>query len=280
MTLRNHLLSGEPILYAPDRAGRPNAFAAGASEAECPFCPGEEAQTPPTIEAAVGDDGAWLARAFANKYPAIDGHEVIVESPRHRDTFDTLVNGAAAVRLMLARYAAHPAAAHVALFKNQGRTAGASLPHTHSQLVPLPFVPPRIAREATAFSAARCVLCEVTNAGDMIVATDAFVWLAPHGSTMAHQTWIVPRAHENEPGAGADVHQLATLLQHASRAMLAIADAYNWSFTTFRCEPRGHWYVDLFPRPTTVAGFELGTGSFITTVDPADTARRFRESAR
>lgn len=276
MTIRHQLLGGQPILFAPGRAERPRAFTSSAAEEHCPFCPGSEAQTPPTIEAITRDEhGTWAARAFANKYPAIEGHEVIVESSRHDDRFDTLDDPRAAVQLTLARYAAHPAAAHVALFKNHGRMAGASLAHMHSQLLPLPFVPPRIAREAAAF-AGGCPLCDAAAAGELIAETAAFRWLAPRSSVMAHQTWLVPKTHANEPDGRVDAAELADLLQRASRAMLQVAEAYNWSFTTFRCEPRGHWYLDLFPRMTTIAGFELGTGTFISIVDPAETARRFR----
>jgi UDPglucose--hexose-1-phosphate uridylyltransferase len=277
MSVRRKLLGGDPIVYAPGRAGRPNAFTGGTAGDLCAFCPGNEAETPPTIASIPHPGGTgWMARAFANKFPAAEGHEVIVESERQDDTFDTLRAPDLAVGLMLERYAAHPAAAHVALFKNQGRLAGASLPHMHSQLIPLPFVPPRVAGEALSFHD-HCPLCDVASAGEPIADDGVFTWLAPYGSVMAHQTWLVPKTHANEPRGDAGVAHLAAMLQRASRAMLQIADAYNWSFTTFRCEPRGHWYVDLLPRLTTIAGFELGTGSFILIIDPADTARRFRD---
>jgi len=87
---------------------------------------------------------------------------------------------------------------------------------------------------------------------------------------MAYQQWIVPKAHGNEMD---EPRELAALLQDASRAMLTIADSFNWAFVNFPHEERGHWYVELFPRLTVVAGFELGTGTFINTIDPADTAR-------
>ena len=97
---------------------------------------------------------------------------------------------------------------------------------------------------------------------------------------MVHQSWIVPKQHAHEPDAASPhIAELASLLQRASAAMLSITAAYNWSFTAFRGEPRAHWYVDLFPRLTTVAGFELGTGTFIAIVDPAVTAERFRSFA-
>jgi UDPglucose--hexose-1-phosphate uridylyltransferase len=58
--------------------------------------------------------------------------------------------------------------------------------------------------------------------------------------------------------------------------MRSVSDAFNWAFVNFPNEERGHWYVEIFPRMTAVAGFELGTGTFINTVDPAEAARTFR----
>ena len=69
MTLRNHPITGEPILFAPERASRPRAFAGDESTDRCPFCPGNETDTPPTI-AAAGEP--WRVRVFANKFPATE----------------------------------------------------------------------------------------------------------------------------------------------------------------------------------------------------------------
>ncbi|MEO8034548.1 MAG: hypothetical protein ABI837_08945, partial [Acidobacteriota bacterium] len=87
MRIAPNIITGLPTLLAPGRAGRPHAFSdASTDEAEeCPFCPGQESSTPPTL-GAVEKDGRWLARAFANKYPASKWHEVVVDSPRHDAT--------------------------------------------------------------------------------------------------------------------------------------------------------------------------------------------------
>jgi galactose-1-phosphate uridylyltransferase len=70
--------------------------------------------------------------------------------------------------------------------------------------------------------------------------------------------------------------ELAALLQRASRTMLTISDAFNWMFINFPQQPSGHWYMQLFPRLTTPAGFEMGTGSAINTVDAKTSADHFR----
>ena len=77
-------------------------------------------------------------------------------------------------------------------------------------------------------------------------------WIAPRGSRLAYQQWIVPKSHEhdlNEP------REIASLLQSSARAMRSISDSFNWAFITFPHQPRGHWYVELFPRMAMIAGY-------------------------
>jgi len=196
---------------------------------------------------------------------------VIVESPDHDATFDRLEHAADAVRVYVDRYRAHHGAAHIALFKNHGPAAAASIPHIHSQVMPLPFVPPRIEREGDAFERAeRCPLCAPMD-GPMIRETPAFRWLAPAGSAMPYQQWIVPKRHVAEMTAFDDTElaELATLLQSASTAMLSLAGSYNWMFMNFARHRAAHCYVEIFPRITALGGFELGNGTFVQIVDPA-----------
>ena len=88
---------------------------------------------------------------------------------------------------------------------------------------------------------------------------------------MAYEQWIVPKRHAPEIVEG---FELGPLLQRSARAMLSIADSFNWIFINFGRHPAAHWYVQLFPRVAMHAGFEFGTGSAINTVEPAETAQR------
>ena len=275
MHFRVHPLTGEPIVYAPERAARPRAFG-DASEERCPFCAGHESDTPPEITRS-GEP--WRVRVFPNKYPPVEGAEVIVESPRHEETFDALGHAEEVVHAYVERYRAHERAAYVSIFKNEGARAGASIPHLHSQVIPVPFVPPRIERERAGFArATSCPLC--APEGHLIAETPSFLWLAPAASTMAYQQWIVPRRHIHEIAAftGAEVRELAGLLRSAARATRAISSAFNWAFLNFPGEEKAHCYLDLFPRLSVIAGFELGTGTFVEIIDPAAAARRLRET--
>lgn len=257
-------ITNDPVILAPQREQRPNVF----EGAPCPFCRGAEDQTPPEI---ARDGEPWRIRVFANRYPPTEHAEVIVESASHDASFDELSpdHVARAVELYFERYRAI-GTNYVAIFKNHGRLAGASIPHLHSQLVGTDFVPLRPSREGEAFArAARCPLCDLSG-HPLIAETENYRWIAPRGSRLAYQQWIVPKSHEhdlNEP------REIASLLQRSARAMRSISGSFNWSFIAFPHQPRGHWYVELFPRLAMIAGYELGTGMFINSIDPVDAAR-------
>jgi UDPglucose--hexose-1-phosphate uridylyltransferase len=226
--------------------------------------------TPPEI-CRVGDP--WRVRVFPNKYPATEHHEVVVESPRHDDTFDAIDHAADAVRVYADRYhALSRIAPYVSIFKNSGAMAGASIPHLHSQIIATPFVPPRVAREAAAFHE-KCALCAISEE-PLIRETASYRWIAPRGSMFAYEQWIVPKEHAPEI---AEPLELADLLQASAAAMRRITPSFNWIFMNFPRQPRAHWYVQLFPRLAVHAGFELGSGSAINAVDPAEAARTYRQ---
>ena len=271
-SFRANPLTGDTVLFAPGRAERPRAFGEE-SEARCPFCAGHESDTPPAV-AQVGSP--WRVRVFPNKYPPVDGAEVIVESPTHGHAFDAIAHAEEVVRTYVERYRAHAEAAYICVFKNEGTRAGASIPHVHSQVMPLPFLPPRVRRELAGFAGA-CPLC--APAGEIIRETRSYVWLAPHGSAFAYQSWIVPKRHVAEMSAVPRLDELAELLRDASHAMRALG-SYNWAFVNFPRHAEAHAYVDLHPRLSAIAGLELGTGTFVEIIDPGAAALFLREHLR
>jgi UDPglucose--hexose-1-phosphate uridylyltransferase len=282
VTIRRHAITGEPVIFAPGRASRPNAFSHAEELDRCPFCPGHEDDTPPEV-GRIDAGGTWSARAFPNKFPAVPGHEVIVEAAAHDAVFDAIEDPASIVALWISRVReALQRYEYVSLFKNHGMAAGASIAHIHSQVMPLGFLPPRVARERDAFlKAESCPLCLVVrdSAEDEIIEeTDHFVRLAPPASSFAYQQWIVPRRHQSGilDLSDAEIADLGRMLSGASRGMLTLSDAYNWMFMIFPATDEAHFYVEAFPRITRVAGFELGTGTFIDIIDPAAAARHYR----
>ncbi|HEX7706570.1 MAG TPA: DUF4921 family protein [Thermoanaerobaculia bacterium] len=281
--VRRNLITGRPVLSAPARSQRPHAFGEPFSADErCPFCPGNESDTPPEIS-RTGDP--WRVRVVPNKYPPATGAEVIIETAVHDETFARVGHGTEVVRVYLERLKAHREAPAVSLFKNEGHRAGASLPHVHSQLVPLPFEPPRIAEERNAFRRAEaCPLCTAIEShrrqGLVLQETATFTWLVPSTTSMPFQQWIVPNRHRQDFGSGGEdeVADLAMLLRSAASASRKIADAFNWVFLSFGSEPAAHCYVDITPRLSALAGLELGTGTFVEIIEPAVAAERLRDT--
>jgi UDPglucose--hexose-1-phosphate uridylyltransferase len=258
--IRRHLVTGDPILYAPERAARPK-WGVG----ECPFCPGNEHETPPEI-AHTGEP--WRVRVFPNKFPFAEHHEVIVEARDHDAAFESIVHAPEVVSMYIDRYRALRPFGSVALFKNHGAMAGASLPHLHSQMVALPFVPPRISREAGAFArTSECPLCKISRLRDEAPAglpapheNESFVMFDPHARMFSGERWIVPKAHISEMSDIDAVDDLAAMLQLAAKST---EGAYNWLFFNFGDAPRAHCYIAIAPRISPVAGFELETGVFV-----------------
>lgn len=251
MTIRRNPITGEPVLFAPIRASRL------AVTSRCPFCPGHEEDTPPEL-AHIGDP--WRVRAFPNKYPPIEGAEVIVTASHSAEFVSE-----ESMRLCAARVEAHRDSKYVALFCNEGTRAGASIEHPHAQIVPLPFLPPRIERESAGIATA-CPLCAIP--GTIIRSTESFHWITPHASAFASQQWIVPKKHE--PFAFSA--ELASLLAKAIHATRAIEPAYNWMLINLE-----HFYIDVVPRTAMIAGLEIGTGTFVDIVDPVRAAAVLRD---
>src|SRR6478672_5605118 len=170
--LRHDPLSGRDVIVAAGRAARPTTFATGdesASVTECPFCPGEEAKTPPEVARAGGgerDQPGWQVRVVPNLYPIVETHEVAVLSPDHR-SFGELDDDEAisVLRVLRDRVHTHLEAGHVygVAIINHLKAAGASIAHPHAQVFALDVVP-RAVDEAVA---------RVRDAGTDLVQADA-----------------------------------------------------------------------------------------------------------
>ena len=234
--LRKDPITGQWVILSPERAGRPTDFAdepAGRfpRSAECPFCPGHEAMTPPEVFAVPmrGKGKGWQIRVVPNKFPAVeptgavgphgeglferlDGvgiHEVIIENPDHGATLATLPEPAVeeVLRAYQSRFRAIEKDGrfpYVVIFKNHGPEAGATLEHGHSQLVALPVKPARLRSEVEGAHAyfsrwKRCVYCDMIREEDggarFVTGNDDFIVVAPFASRFSWEVWVLPRQH-------------------------------------------------------------------------------------
>ena len=264
--LRTDQLIGRSVIIAENRAGRPNEFepAAGqnssshstqcrtpAAPFDCPFCPGNEAGTPPAVYEQRGDDGQWRLRVVPNKYPALtiaadlphpnplpegEGreqrpafgvHEVVIESARHVESVTELsvpeLADVLAVYAQRLNHWQHDGRFRYGLvFKNLGGQAGASLSHVHSQLVALPGVPPvaqrELARAKDEYEARHeCPYChwirrERSTGERMVIDRDGLVAFCPFASLLPYEVWLMPTSHKPWFERGDSTGRLADVL--------------------------------------------------------------------
>ncbi len=294
MRLVENPLTGVPVVIAPGRASRPGAAASHHPHQQaktCPLCEGNEAMTPPETLAlgrpagAPADSPGWTVRVVPNKYPAFDGQEVIVHGPRHVTRYAELptavLEQVGVAWRQRAQAAVDAGAAWVLLCINEGPGAGASLDHSHSQLVPFEQVPPVLAQELAATSDG-CRLCEaLAGERDHVVESDReFEVLCPSWSRLPYETWIVPTTHA--PRAEAAQLMTTAIRGAVDRLQTVLGSDLAWNAVVHESPPGGpdfHWHIEILPRLTVPASVELGTGVWVNTVDPAVAAAELRGDA-
>lgn len=290
---RTDPVTGHRVIIAPDRALRPDQ-ADGAS-GPCVFCPGQEAETPPEV-ARLSGPGGWRARVVPNKYPAVENgppkagaHEVIIESARHVTTFASLSEEEVAdiLGLWQERLRAHRDGgryAQVAIFKNEGAAAGASIEHVHSQVVALSGWEPGQLMRLMHLQGESCAICGDVDPGRAVAARGGYSARVPFGPRFPHEVRIAPATHRarfEEEGDGA-IRALAALLLDVLGRLRAVLGwfPYNLTLQTAPFPRPGdyHWYVEILPRTSRPGGFEWGTGTFINTVSPEASAELLRRA--
>jgi len=252
----------------------------------------------PFVEPADGS----ASRVAIGPRPAHGVHDVLIESPRH-DTSILAVAPAGwragweLVQQRLAALAARGDLAWGTVFKNSGPRAGASLAHVHSQLVAVDFVPPAVRAEHAA--AAACVdpfadlLAEARAAGRIVTEAGGLVALVPAAPRQPCETWIVPAQrqplfHAAPPAAARTLADLSRELVGRLDRLLPGVD-YNWWLHEAAWRPataagtppvwdRWHWHLEILPRASELAGFELATGCHINALPAAEAAARLRHA--
>jgi UDPglucose--hexose-1-phosphate uridylyltransferase len=282
------------------------------SPENCSFCGGSEESTP--LATAVYKKGKifadkpekrirnWDFRCFPNLYPALSPvqdhiehqeiglkaepgygfHEVIVESPLHENRLecfsDLELSGLMNVyRDRTCYYATGEKTCYISLFKNSGKAAGASVDHSHSQLIALPFYPPSLKREMKAIrKREECPYCAVYEreriSTRLICENSECIAFAPYFSMGPFEVWILPARHVSFLGdcnkkllfALGDI--LRTVLRSYEKTFGNLP--FNYMFYQLFKTPEYHLNLRLLPRFSTFAGFELNTSVYINTVSP------------
>jgi len=331
--LRKDPIIGRWVIISTDRAKRPTDFVRDRVTNKggfCPFCYGNEAKTPPEVLAyrpgqngnqVQRDSPGWTVRVVPNKFPAlgIEGnlnrqaegmfdkmnglgaHEVIIETPDHNATLEELPEKRIedvlwAFRDRILDLKQDKRFKYILIFKNHGESAGASLEHSHAQLIALPILPKHVVEELEGAKQyyiykERCVFCDIVrqeldNGLRVVAENDETLTVAPFAPRFPFETWILPKRHESgfENSSSRVYESLAkaikTLLQKAD--LVLDNPAYNMVLHTSPLQEAQndhyHWHIEFMPKLTKTAGFEWGTGFYINPTPPEEAARFLREA--
>ncbi|MCC7175189.1 MAG: galactose-1-phosphate uridylyltransferase [Bryobacterales bacterium] len=328
--LRKDPVTGRWVIVTTDRAMRPADFirehVVPAGGRFCPLCPGHEEKTAPEVLAyrpggSLPNSTGWSLRVVPAKFPVLrvegdlnrlgDGiydkmngvgaHEVVIETPDHMLTLGDLsekqvedVFWASRDRIVDLRRDIRLRSIFV--FKGHGEAAGATLEHSHSQIIALPVVPKSAMEELEGAKRyldyrERCIYCDIvrqeTEGGlRVFLETEHYVAFCPYASRFAFETWIVPRRHRShfETVEIPEVKNLGWTLRTVMRKIDKVLErpAYNLMVHSAPVQEGAmahyHWHIEIVPKLTRVAGFEWGTGFYVNPTPPEEAARFLREA--
>ena len=328
--LRRDPVVGRWVIIDSDHTKGPSDFPkednTPTRQAICPFCPGREAQTPIEVDAvrplsSPANTAGWLVRTVSNKFPVltsegvlqkegigiydqmngIGAHEVLIEGPDHDKILTDLTEEE--MRAVVSQYQSRARQLsgdrrfkYVVIFKNFGASAGATVEHTHSQIIALPMVPKTVLEELRGAQQyhqyrGRCVFCdmivqEYQDKERIVVENGSFLAFCPYAPRYAFETWIIPKAHSADFSVideAAQTH-LAQILQDVLKRVKKVLGNPSYNYY-LHMAPIGyenpacyHWHIEIIPKLTRSVGFEWGTGLHIVPTFPQDAARYLREA--
>jgi UDPglucose--hexose-1-phosphate uridylyltransferase len=326
--LRRDPIIGRWVIIAKERGKRPSDFVIEEEKTKggfCPLCSNNEHTTPPEVLAYgrptyAPNAPGWTLRVVPNKFPAlviegrldklgegiydkmngIGAHEVIVETPRHDAALPTMSHEEVvqifwSYRDRMLDLAKDGRFRYIIVFKNFGRAAGASLEHSHSQLIALPIVPHLIQEEIQGCARyfeykERCAFCDIIHQERsqnvrIVCENNDFVTICPFAPRAPFEMWVLPKTHQSGYVAmeSGQFHSLADIFSETiSRLNKALPRVpYNYMLHTGPLRNSSlehyHWHIEIMPKLTMVAGFEWGTGFYINPTPPEEAARFLRE---
>ncbi len=329
--LRKDPIVGRWVIIATDRAKRPQDFMREKDRSTGPagfdpFLAGNESATPSEILAyresgTQRDKPGWRVRVVPNKFPALqieghlskrgDGiydlmngigaHEVIIECPHYEEsmarlTLDNIREIMWVYRDRMVDLKKDRRLVHGLVFKNKGALAGATIDHSHSQLIVTPVVPINVWEEMEGSLGfynyrGRCIYCdmiqqELATGSRIVLDLPNFVVFCPFASRFPFETWILPKQHSShfENIQRQQVEELGLVLKTVlCKLELALDDPpYNYLIHTAPFDTQElqhyHWHMEIMPRLTRVAGFEWGSGFYINPVLPEQAAAFLRDT--
>jgi UDPglucose--hexose-1-phosphate uridylyltransferase len=290
-------LMGKEVIISTTRAKRTDGLfgkAVKGKKSHCPFCPGHEDRTEKTI-LALPDEKKWQVRIFNNKFPVLKDksfrsmgkypyfsftprgqHEIMIETRSHNKEYEdmTVKNLALALRALKIRYEQLMCMKdinYVTIFKNKGEEAGASLRHTHTQIIASPIFPEVISKEMdeaeTYFKKEKkCGFCTMVEQemkrDERVVDYNAgWVCVTPYASYWPFELSFIPRRHFSEltDADEGELDDLARLMKNVFTALSKLFKdlPYNMMYHNFPKSELWHFHIKVYPRLVTHAGFEF-----------------------
>lgn len=184
---------------------------------------------------------------------------------------------------------------YVSIFQNHGKEAGASVTHPHSQIIAIPLIDPDLQSSLNGSESyfkeyKRCVHCDmlkedIKDGRRVVFENEEFVVVVPFASKVSFETRIYPKVHHAyfERITNGQKDCFAEALKEAlSRLYKALNDpAYNFFIHTAPCDGKDynhyHWHLEILPKTQIWAGFELGAGIEISTIEPEKAAEYLRQ---
>ncbi|CAL0317133.1 unnamed protein product [Lupinus luteus] len=323
--VRKDIISNRWIIFSPARSKRPSDFKSKSPipsnpnpNQPCPFCIGHEHECAPEIFRVPPDGPDWSLRVIQNLYPALsrdlrfgsnhanrsgsvlDGfgfHDVVIETPVHSVQLSDLSpreigNVFLAHSKRIKQVASNEDIKYVQVFKNHGASAGASMSHSHSQILAVPIIPPNVSTRLESMKSyfdqnGKCCLCESQSENLLINSSTYFVSLVPFAASFPFEMWIVPQYHsahfhELDDEKAVDLGGLLKLMLQKMSLQLN-NPPFNFMIHTSPLHANAselaytHWFLQIVPQLTGIAGFEMGTGCYINPVFPEDAAKVLRE---
>ncbi|KAL0397454.1 UNVERIFIED_CONTAM: ADP-glucose phosphorylase [Sesamum calycinum] len=293
--LRRDAIHSRWVIFSPARARRPSDFKSKSdpnpnskNQTECAFCAGHEHECAPEIfrfpPESTSDWKIRLSRTSTLLSAAS-------WTPRIANPLE-IAEVLLAYKKRIDQLRAFDSIKYVQVFKNHGASAGASMSHSHSQIMALPVVPPtasaRILSMKEDFAhTGKCGLCQVKQDDLLIDESSHFISVVPFAATFPFEIWIVPRDHsshfhELDNDKALDLGGLLKLML-VKMSLQLNNPPYNFMIHTSPLQidstelPCTHWFIQIVPQLSGVGGFELGTGCYINPVFPEDAAKVLRE---
>lgn len=289
------------VIISANRAKRPQQIKKENNEYSnfCFFCPENIGNKVITYQSD-NIKGDWQVLSFINDFPCVSldnprafgQAEVLIETRQHGlDINDFSVNHIVKVfDAYINRYEALKnidGVKHVIVFKNEGGKAGASIAHTHSQIIALPIMPPKVEHEMNCYRKYKqekqtCPICDVIKNemnGPRVIYEDVNIFaLAPYASEAPYGVWIIPKRHiKTMSNLFLDEKEsIATALKSILGKLDELGISYNYFIENAIADDDYHMHIKVAPRPNIWAGLELGTGIIVNSVAPEKAAAIYR----